>query len=104
MDEQLIELKVLCSHYNIDPGFVHGLCEIGLLEVAEKDDAIYLDVARIGDLERMMRLHYDLEINLAGIETIWYMLDRMHQLQLHINDLHNRLSFYESAYLRGKEE
>ena len=38
----------------------------------------------------------ELDINLEGIETITYLLQRMHDMQREIATLENRLSMYEN--------
>jgi hypothetical protein len=42
-------------------------------------------------LEKFVRLHYDLDINLEGIETINYLLERIEEMQKEIVNLRNKL-------------
>jgi hypothetical protein len=42
-----------------------------------------------------MRLHYDLDINLEGIEAITSLLNRVKSMQEEIRELRNRLEGYE---------
>jgi len=49
----------------------------------------------IQTIEKMIRLHYDLEINLEGIEAISHLLKRVDGLQEELTSLKNRLSLYE---------
>jgi chaperone modulatory protein CbpM len=44
----------------------------------------------------MIRLHHDLEINIAGIEAISHLLDRVESLNEDIRMMRNKLQFYES--------
>ena len=46
-------------------------------------------------MEKIIRLHYDLEINMEGIEVIKNMLDKMEALQDEVRKLQNRLNIYE---------
>jgi hypothetical protein len=55
----------------------------------------YIEQEQIRELERMMRLHYDLDINLEGIEAINHLLDRVSRLQKEVRQLQNRLKLYE---------
>jgi hypothetical protein len=43
----------------------------------------------------MARLYYEMDINVEGIETISYLLERMIALQQQVRDLSNRLNRYE---------
>jgi len=44
-----------------------------------------------------VRLYYEMDINLEGIETITHLLQRMHAMQQQIVGLSNRLSRYEDV-------
>ncbi|MBC7388403.1 MAG: MerR family transcriptional regulator, partial [Opitutaceae bacterium] len=46
-------------------------------------------------LEKLVRLHFDLNINLEGIETVSYLLQKMNNMQEKILMLSNRLRVYE---------
>jgi predicted lipoprotein len=42
-----------------------------------------------------VRLHYELDINLEGIETIFHLLDRIEALQQEMRDLQKKIGVYE---------
>lgn len=42
-----------------------------------------------------MRLHYDLEINIEGIDAIYNLLEQVNSLRKEITTLNNRLRLYE---------
>ena len=50
---------------------------------------------KLSEIEKLVRLHYDLDINLEGIEAITYLLNRVKNMQAEIILLKNRLSIYE---------
>ena len=56
----------------------------------------YVPVNQLHNLEKLIRLYYELDINLEGIETITYLLQRMNEMQQKIVHLSNRLSLYEN--------
>ena len=43
----------------------------------------------------MIRLHYDLNINLEGLDAVYNLLKRVENLQSEITSLHNKLRIYE---------
>ena len=43
-----------------------------------------------------MRLHYDLDINIEGIDAIYNLLKQVEELQSQIITLRNKLNFYEN--------
>ncbi len=78
---QKISRKECVSLYNIEIHFFDALVESGLLSVEEEQDEYYLDFEDLNNLEHYVNLHYDLEINIAGIEVIARLLHTIKQLQ-----------------------
>jgi len=89
--EHLITLQNVCVNYNIEVSFIQSLNEFGLVEIITVNETPFIEKEHLGDIERMMRLHYDLEINMAGIDAISNLLQRVHDLQKEITTLKNRL-------------
>ncbi len=50
---------------------------------------------KLKDLEKFIRLHYELDINTEGIDAIAQLLNRVENMQDEITRLKNRLRFYE---------
>ena len=92
---EYISISEFCNCYNIEIGFIRSLNEKGLLETVVISEQEFIGKEKIGDLERMMRLHYDLQINLEGIDAINNLLERVSGLQNEIRVLQNRLRRYE---------
>ena len=94
--EHLITLQNVCIHYNIEVSFIQSLNEFGLVEIITIDETPCIEKEHLGDIEKMMRLHYDLDINLAGIDAISNLLQRVNDLQKEITVLKNRLGDSEA--------
>ena len=90
-----IAAEVFCFNHKIDYQFIEQLHQHGLIEITEESEMIYIPEDQLPELEKMVRLHFDMDINLEGIETIHYLLQRMEALQKEITALRNRLHFYE---------
>jgi hypothetical protein len=90
-NERWISLEQLAGHYEIEVSFIHTLGEYGLVEVTTIENIPCVDRECLADVERLMRLHYDLEINLAGLDAISHLLQRIRTLQKEVTDLRNRL-------------
>lgn len=90
-----IAIKQLCTHYNIPISFIHGLDEFELLEIVYVEKEPCIHEQQLIDVERIMRLHFDLEINMEGIDAIYNLLKQVDDLQNEISVLSNKLSFYE---------
>lgn len=93
--KNLISTDQFCVHHNIEFSFIRNLCEFGLLETVTVEKTEFINEDQLEKLERMLRLHRELDINIEGIDTIDHLLDRMHSLQTEIITLKNRLRLYE---------
>lgn len=93
--EGLIPLIRFCESHQIDLPFIMTLHENGLVELTRLSDAFYVHVEKIPRLEKIIRLHFELDINLEGIEAIWHLLERIETLQAENTALRNRLRMFE---------
>jgi hypothetical protein len=93
--KNLIPANEFCTNYNISISFIRSLQDNGLMETMTIEETEYIPVSRLQELERIVRLHYDMDINLEGIETIMHLLQRINFMQDEITALRNRLRIYE---------
>jgi MerR-like DNA binding protein len=94
--QPLISLNDFCSNHSIEISFVNTLHDYGLISITVVEDIAFIDLNQLPVLEKIVRLHYDLEINLPGIETIHHLLQRIHTMQEEMTILKNRLQRYEN--------
>ncbi len=92
----LIAIQEFCSIHNIETKFVSALSQSGLIELKKVNDADFIEIDQLHQLEKYMHLYYELDINLEGIETINYLLERIGLMQEEIKNLTNRLRLYET--------
>jgi hypothetical protein len=88
--ENLIPLETLCENYSVEFSFIDSLSEIGLIRIVTVEQKRFIDKEQISDVEKIMRLHYDLGINLEGIDVIAQLLRRIAELQLEVKTLKGR--------------
>lgn len=93
--EDVVSASEFCLHHNIELSFIHSLEEHGMIETVLIEESIYLPVSQLENLERMLRLHFELDINVEGIETISHLLEKMKVMQEQIINLKHRLKLYE---------
>ncbi len=91
----LIALNEFCKNHNIEISFIESLQNTGLIETSKLHDAGFIEVEQLMQLEMYVRFHYDLDINLEGIETIMHLLSRIESQHKEIVKLKNRLMLYE---------
>ena len=97
--EEMIVVNEFCIHHNIDISFINSQQQSGLIEITQTEEKLYLHESQLPHLEKMVRLYYEMDINLEGIETITYLLSRMNQMQQEIALLKNKLGLYEEGGL-----
>lgn len=93
--KDLITTEELCVRYQVERTFIHSLSESGLIEVVRVEQKEYVHCDNLGEFEKMHRLHYDLNINLEGLEAIQHLLKQVKQLQKDNRRLRNRLDLFE---------
>lgn len=89
--EELIPAKDFCIHHNVEYSFISSLEHSGLITVTSVKKSSFIHIDEIDKLEKFVRLHYDLDINLEGIETINHLLERIEEMQKEIMQLRNKL-------------
>jgi hypothetical protein len=70
-----------CTQYQVSFSFVDALHQNGLIAMVEKENCQYLSTDDLVVLERMVHLHYDLGINVEGIDAINHLLEQIAHLQ-----------------------
>ena len=95
-NEHLVPADQFCIQHNAELSFITLLCENGLIEMTTIEETHYLSEDSLPDLERMIRLNYELDINLEGIEAITHLLQRVQSLQTELNTVRRKLRLYET--------
>ena len=87
METDLIIVREYCRKSHVDPSFIVSLEEDGLIDIQVVEGERYLLVSQLQDLERFIRWHEDLAVNIEGIGVIHELMGRMHEMQQEINQL-----------------
>jgi len=93
--EDSIPASEFCIHHNIQLSFIHKLSDNGMIITRMVEDNIHLPISELKLVEKIIHLHFELEINLEGIEAIIHLLNRVQDLQDEITRLNTRLKAYE---------
>lgn len=91
----LIAVNEFCVNHNIEISFINRLQQNGLIEIRIIESKGFVEKEQLPQIEKYVRFYYDLDINLEGIETISYLLQRIENQQNEIVALKNRLRLYE---------
>jgi hypothetical protein len=94
--ESLIPIPALCIHYKVELSFFDNLSEMGLLEIKTIEETQYIHPDAIYEIEKMIRMHQELDINTEGIDIVFNLLQKIDALQNELVSTKNRLRLYES--------
>lgn len=94
-NEHLIPADKVCTQHNIELSFISRLHENGLIEITTVEETKFIPEEHLSELEKLIRLHYELDVNLEGIEVITHLLQRIEILQDELKGTKNRLRLYE---------
>jgi hypothetical protein len=94
-EENLISANEFCLHHNIEISFIQSLQEYGLVEITTSQEGSFITINQLGEVEKLMRLHYDLNINFEGIDAITHLLKKLQSMEDEMLRLKNKLRLYE---------
>jgi len=92
----LISTQILCSHYDIEISFVDQLSKMGLIQIEVVEQNLYIHQDQISNFEKIVRLYYELDVNLEGIDIVFNLLEKERELQTELIALKNKLRLYEN--------
>jgi hypothetical protein len=93
--DYLIAVDEFCANHSIEVSFISSLQENGLIEIKTIKETGYIDRDQLLYLEKIVRLYFELDINLEGIETINFLLQRINNMHNEIIYLRNKVRLYE---------
>lgn len=95
MESKLILIKEYCQACKVEQDFIYALEEEEIIQVKTVSGEKFIEEEQLTDLERFVRWHYEMKINLEGIDAMRHLLKRVKTMQKEIVDLRNRLHLYE---------
>lgn len=95
METELITISEYCVNYSVDPSFITALEESGLIVLTLIDENKFIHYKQLVEMERFVHFHYDLQINIEGIEAIMNLLDKIKHLQHEIEVLKSQVHLHE---------
>ena len=92
--ENLISLAQFCEHHSIDKDFILSLDNHEIIEVISINDNSYIHIDSLEKIEKIIRLHFDLSINIEGIDVIIQLLEKIDSLEKELNLSKKKLAIY----------
>ena len=94
--QEYISINQLCNTYEVEVTFFNELNEVGLIEIITIEEQQCLHHNNIGELEKIIRMHHDLDVNVQGIDVVFNLLKKVDALQEKLIETENRLRIYEN--------
>jgi hypothetical protein len=86
-----ISREELARIYNVEITFFDSLEEAGLLKTQTDNNIKYLMFDDLSTFEKFTNWHYDLEINLPGLEVINHLLNKIEELrEVNLHEVNKR--------------
>ena len=86
-ENQFISVELVCNSYRIAHSWVEELADQGLIQIHTVETQGHcVELDHLATLERMINLNQDLGVNVAGIEVIMNLLNRIEQLEKELTD------------------
>ena len=95
---EMILIQKICTYHEIEFSFIHDLNELGLIEIYTIEDNKYIYEDQLKDVEKMIRMHRELNINIEGIDAIYNLQQRIDQLEQELRQTKNKLKAFNPNY------
>lgn len=92
-----IRVRQFCSSHNIAESFVRILQEYEVIEMVEINRELHLHEYELPKLEKMLRLHKELEIDPQGLQAVHHLLQKVALLQQEVSTLQRKLNRFENS-------
>ncbi|WP_047245528.1 chaperone modulator CbpM [Maribacter thermophilus] len=93
--ETYIQIEQICTHYGVETSFIHQLKEFEIVHIEESENTEVIKDSELPKLEKMVRLHQELEINPQGLQAIDHLLKKVVDLQDEVMTLKRKLDLFE---------
>jgi hypothetical protein len=94
-NEEMIPAHDFCKMNGVEISFLNALSESGLLQFNLIGQVDHISSEQLPGLEKCVRLHYEMGINVEGIEAVQHLLEQIRTMQEEMNLLRSRLAVYE---------
>lgn len=93
--QEYISIETICREHQVTDTFIFSLNEYDLIEITVINEVKCIPQRELGELERYVRMHRDLEINTEAIDVINHLVQRIKTMQQEMYLLKKRLQLYE---------
>jgi hypothetical protein len=92
--DKLVLVATICDHYSLELPFFDQLDHHGMVEIVQVGQDPYIKENQLSILEKVIRIHHDLQVNLDGVAVILDLVDRIELLQQENRNLRRQIRVY----------
>ncbi len=93
--EEWVPVHTFCESHQVEISFIQSLERCGLVQITTIENSLVLPAAQLDELEKIVRLHAEINIHAEDIDVIVNLLNRISEMQQEIIFLKNKLQFYQ---------
>lgn len=93
--KKYIRIQEFCEGHNLSETFVFELHDLGVIKVRHIDNLAVFPARDLSRLERLVRLHRDLELNAQGLQAVEHVLKQLESARQEIRELRSILGRWE---------
>jgi hypothetical protein len=93
--KKYIRITDFCRGHALEESFLYDLHAVELIEILEVERHPVIRYSELDRLERLVRLHRDLDIGPQGLMAVDHLLHRMDRLQQEVLELRRSLGRWE---------
>lgn len=90
-----ILIQKVAIHFPIEETFIWDLHHNELIKIINLNDKNYIHIDELNHLEKIIRIHVDLEINIEGIDVVLNLLQQIENLEGKVKILKSKLDIVE---------
>lgn len=94
-EEKYIQIRDFCQGHSLEETFLYQLQEFDLIRIVKVGRQPAIHRRELHRLERLVRLHHDLEISPQGLQAVQHLLDRLEGMQEELRLLRRKLRRWE---------
>jgi hypothetical protein len=92
---EYVLVSQLCTHYQVEQSFFSLLHENGWIETIVLEETTCVHQDALPKIEKILRLHQNLELNIEGIDVVLNLLDKIETMQEELQVVKSKLKRYE---------
>ena len=89
-----MKITDICKIYDVENDFINEIVEYELITPVKTGSDLFIEEDELPVLEKIINLHYDLGVNLEGIEIIMNLLERIDEMNEEINRLQRIVKYF----------